>query len=96
MRRSTADKTRQDRGSKLADSLKDYGCDTRYVSLVENGGFSGLLCTHRKNRNTDEHELGLRGFVQRGLGTNHDWELRDNGKLNCNLPDDMFGFLDRI
>ena len=23
-------------------------------------------------------------------------ELRDNGKLNCNLPDVMFGFLDRI
>ena len=53
-------------GHKLAASLNDFGCDTRYVSFSGNGGFSGLMCTHRKNRNTGEHELGVRGFGPNG------------------------------
>lgn len=51
-----------DEGYKIADSLKSYGCDTQYIKFDEKGGFSGLVCTHRKNRNTGEHELGLKGF----------------------------------
>lgn len=63
-------------GQKMVESLHAYGCDPRYVSLVENGGFSGLLCTHRKNRNTGEHELGLRGFGPNGSQFRKITELR--------------------
>ena len=63
-------------GHKLADSLKDFGCDSRYISYSANGGFSGLMCTHRKNRYTGEHELGLRGFGPNGSRFRKITELR--------------------
>ena len=63
-------------GHKLADSLKDFGCDTRYVTFSEKGGFSGLMCTHRKNMDTGEHELGLRGFGPNGSRFRKITELR--------------------
>lgn len=68
--------TNSEEGQKLAASLKDYDCDIRYVSLVENGGFSGMECTHRKNRNTGEHELGLHSFGPDGSRFRKITELR--------------------
>ncbi len=53
-------------GDKLVDSLQQYGCDTRYVSRVPNGGFSGMSCTHRRSNKTGEHELGIRSFGPNG------------------------------
>lgn len=75
-------------GQKLADSLKDFGCDTRYVSLVENGGFSGMECTHRRNRKTGEHELGLHGFGPNASRFRKITELR--------ARDEVPAFLDMI
>lgn len=49
-------------GRKLADSLGSYGCDLKYVSFSEKGGFSGITCIHRKNRATGMPEPGLRSF----------------------------------
>ena len=63
-------------GLKLADSLKSFGCDTRHVSFSPNGGFSGLACTHRRNRTTGEHELGLKGFGPNGSMFRKITELR--------------------
>lgn len=75
-------------GEKLKDSLINYGCDTRHVSLVDKGGFSGLMCTHRKNRNSGEHELGLRGFGPNGSQFRKITELR--------ARDEVPAFLDTI
>lgn len=75
-------------GHKLADSLKEFGCDSRYISFSPNGGFSGLMCTHRKNRNTGEHELGLRGFGPNGSRFRKITELR--------ARDEVPQFLDSI
>lgn len=63
-------------GQKLADSLASYGCDTRHVSLVPNGGFSGMTCTHRRSNKTGEHELGLRPFGPNGSQFRKITELR--------------------
>ena len=68
--------TNSEEGQKLRDSLVQFGCDSRYVSLIEGGGFSGLMCTHRKNRYTGEHELGLRGFGPDGSRFRKITELR--------------------
>ena len=75
-------------GHKLADSLKDFGCNTRYVTFSEKGGFSGLMGTHRKNRDTGEHELGLRGFGPNGSRFRKITELR--------ARDEVPEFLDTI
>lgn len=75
-------------GHKLADSLIEFGCDSRYISFSANGGFSGLMCTHRKNRNTGEHELGLRGFGPNGSRFRKITELR--------ARDEVPHFLDSI
>jgi sugar/nucleoside kinase (ribokinase family) len=63
-------------GRTLAHSLAQYGCDTRYVSIVDGGGFSGMECTHRRNRTTGEHELGLHGFGPNGSRFRRITELR--------------------
>ena len=63
-------------GQQIADSLKVYGCDLQYVSLVEKGGFSGMVCTHRKSNKTGEHELGLRSFGPNGSQFRKVTELR--------------------
>jgi sugar/nucleoside kinase (ribokinase family) len=63
-------------GRKLAQSLEQYGCDTRYVTIVDGGGFSGMECTHRRNRTTGEHELGLHGFGPNGSRFRKVTELR--------------------
>ena len=75
-------------GHNLADSLKEFGCATGYISFSANGGFSGLMCTHRKNRNTGEHELGLRGFGPNGSRFRKITELR--------ARDEVPQFLDSI
>ena len=75
-------------GHKLAESLIEFGCDSRYISFSANGGFSGLMCTHRKNRNTGEHELGLRGFGPNGSRFRKITELR--------ARDEVPQFLDSI
>lgn len=63
-------------GDKLVDSLQQYGCDTRYVSRVPNGGFSRMDCTHRRSNKTGEHELGLRSFGPNGSQFRKITELR--------------------
>ena len=63
-------------GKKLADSLIQFGCDPRYITLVDNGGFSGMMCVHRKSRKTGEHELGIRGFGPNGSQFRKITELR--------------------
>ena len=63
-------------GKKLADSLIQFGCNPLYISLVDNGGFSGMLCIHRKSRKTGEHELGIRGFGPNGSQFRKITELR--------------------
>lgn len=63
-------------GQKIANSLVDYGCDIRYVSFSEKGGFSGMQCTHRKSNKTGEHELGLRSFGPNGSQFRKITELR--------------------
>lgn len=63
-------------GQKLADSLIQYGCNPQYISLVDNGGYSGMLCIHRKSRKTGEHELGIRGFGPNGSQFRKITELR--------------------
>lgn len=75
-------------GEKLKDSLISYGCDSRYVSLIEKGGFSGLVCVHRKNRNTGEHEVGLKGFGPNGSQFRKITELR--------VRDEVPAFLETI
>ncbi len=80
--------TNSEEGQKLADSLTQYGCDTRYVYLVEGGGFSGMTCTHRKSKKTGEHELGLRSFGPNGSRFRKITELR--------ARDEVPAFLDTI
>ena len=63
-------------GKKLADSLIQFGCNPLYISLVDNGGFSGMMCVHRKSRKTGEHELGIRGFGPNGSQFRKITELR--------------------
>jgi sugar/nucleoside kinase (ribokinase family) len=63
-------------GRKLTQSLEQYGCDTRYVSIAPGGGFSGMECIHRRNRSTGEHELGLHGFGPAGSRFRRITELR--------------------
>lgn len=75
-------------GHKLIDSLQSYGCDTRYVTLDEKGGFSGMTCIHRKNRNTGEHELGIRSFGPNGSQFRKITELR--------AKDEAPAFLERL
>lgn len=75
-------------GKRLADSLKDYGCDTRHITFTPNGGFSGLTCTHRRSRTNGEHELGLRGFGPNGSQFRKITELR--------AKDEVPEFLDGI
>ena len=75
-------------GHKLADSLTKFGCDARHISFSATGGFSALECTHRKNRYTGEHELGLRGFGPNGSRFRKITELR--------ARDEVPQFLDSI
>lgn len=75
-------------GQKLTDSLASYGCDVRHVHLTPNGGFSGMICTHRKNKNSGEHELGLRSFGPNGSQFRKITELR--------ARDEVPTFLDTI
>lgn len=77
-----------DEGRKLASSLADYGCDLRYVSAVRGGGFSGMICTHRRNRQTGERELGLRSFGPDGSRFRKITELR--------VRDEVPAFLDKV
>lgn len=63
-------------GQKLAASLRQFGCDDRYISLVEGGGFSGWECTHRRNKDTGEHELGYHGYGPDGSRFRKITELR--------------------
>lgn len=63
-------------GQKLADSLIQFGCDPRHITLVEHGGFSGMMCVHRKGIKTGEHELGIRGFGPNGSQFRKITELR--------------------
>ena len=63
-------------GQKLADSLASFGCDIRYVSHSEKGGFSGMTCTHRRSSKTGEHELGLHSFGPNGSQFRKITELR--------------------
>ena len=63
-------------GQKLAESLIQFGCGPRYITLVENGGFSGMKCVHWKSRKTGEHELGIRGFGPNGSQFRKITELR--------------------
>lgn len=66
----------REEGQKLKDSLISYGCDPRYVWLVDKGGFSGLICIHRRNRATGHHEMGLKGFGPNGSRFRKVTELR--------------------
>lgn len=50
-------------GQKLTDSLASYGCDVRHVHLTPNGGFSGMICTHRKNKNSVNMNWGCGHLV---------------------------------
>ncbi len=72
----------------LADSLRQYGCETNYVSFVHNGGFSGMECVHRKSRKTGEHELGIKGFGPDGSQFRKITELR--------VRDEVPQFLDSL
>lgn len=63
-------------GQRIADSLASFGCDIRYVSHSEKGGFSGMTCTHRRSDKTGEHELGLRSFGPNGSQFRKITELR--------------------
>ena len=65
-----------DEGQKLADSLASFGCDIRYVSHSEKGGFSSMTCTHRRSNKTGEHELGLHSFGPNGSQFRKISELR--------------------
>ena len=69
-------KLHRDEGEKLKDSLISYGCDPRHISLVDKGGFSGLICIHRRNRATGQHEMGLKGFGPNGSRFRKVTELR--------------------
>ena len=75
-------------GQQIANSLADYGCDLRFVSLNEKGGFSGMQCTHRKSNKTGEHELGLRSFGPNGSQFRKITELR--------ARDEVPAFLDAL
>ncbi len=75
-------------GHKLVDSLQRFGCDTRYITLDEKGGFSGMTCIHRKNRKTGEHELGLRSFGPIGSQFRKITELRARAEVPA--------FLDKV
>lgn len=68
-------------GDKLADSLKQYGCDTRYVFRIPNGGFSGMTCTHSRSNKTGEHELGLGVFGPNGSRFRAIKELRERDEV---------------
>ena len=63
-------------GQNMSASLKHFGCDTRYVMLVEGGGFSGWECIHRKNKDTGEHEMGYHGYGPEGSRFRKITELR--------------------
>ena len=63
-------------GQQIADSLKDYGCDLLYVTLIDKGGLSGMICTHRRSNKTGEHELGLRSYGPNGSQFRKVAELR--------------------
>ncbi|MBD5283543.1 MAG: hypothetical protein HDS31_02930 [Bacteroides sp.] len=63
-------------GHKLAENIASFGCDIRYVSYSEKGGFSGMICTHRRCNKTGEHKLGLRSFGPNGSQFRKITELR--------------------
>ena len=75
-------------GQQIAHSLVSYGCDIRYVSISEKGGFSGMQCTHRRSNKTGEHELGLRSFGPNGSQFRKITELR--------ARDEVPAFLDSV
>lgn len=77
-----------DEGRQLADSLASYGCAVRHVSYVPNGGFSGMICTHRRSNKNGEHELGLRSFGPNGSQFRKITELR--------ARDEVPSFLDEL
>lgn len=84
-------------GQKLAASLKHFGCDMRYVTLVEGGGFSGWECTHRRNRHTGEHEMGHHSYGPEGSRFRRITELRAKdevpallSKIKDDTPDVYF------
>lgn len=63
-------------GQSLAASLQSFGCDTSYVSLVLNGGFSALEVTHRRNRQTGNPEIGIKSSGPNGSRFRKVTELR--------------------
>ena len=75
-------------GRMIKNSLAEYGCDTCYISLDPKGGFSKLECTHRKNRNTGEHEMGIKGYGPDGSQFRKVTELR--------ARDEVPAFLDNL
>ena len=54
--------TEREEGRKLAESLRSFGCDTRYVSFVPNSTFCGMECNHKKDLLSGEHKLTIRAF----------------------------------
>lgn len=77
-----------DEGKALAASLESFGCDTRYVQFDPKGGFAGLRCTHRRNKQTGEWELGRRGYGANGSRFAKRTELR--------AKDEVLPFLDSV
>ncbi len=67
-----------DGGRKLAESLAARGCDCRYVTFSEKGGFCGLRVTHRYDQLTGLRKRSISTFGPKGrFGAVRELRVRD-------------------
>lgn len=55
-----------EQGYQIAEDLDDYGCDTRFVENIPNGGTTICECTHKLDNKKGEHKMSVRCFNGKG------------------------------